>query len=260
MCFSCYKAAKMFSLALLIASAPPLYTVGLLTLEFWIIFLWRMKYNNWRYYVRGVDGYLLSPIFHFVFLFSLLSAPFPTIRSPGILTPKVYAGSVSYMCIVNYVIVYVACYVFDAKYVRNEMYVWVGLTAVTSLCIISGAIAFSYIPSGGHKGTFYKHLTFKEHMSTFIWDERVELSDHKNRKVRDRDGIRALLPLRYSIHYVPKEKLIDLYREKWEKWCADPPTWFDEEFKALVPRELLVGVDESLWGRKEMKSKDTTDN
>merc|ERR1711981_394514 len=51
-CFTCYKAAKMFSLALLIASAPPLYTVGLLALEFSIILLWRMKYNNWRWYSR----------------------------------------------------------------------------------------------------------------------------------------------------------------------------------------------------------------
>ena len=69
-----------------------------------------------------------------------------------------------------------------------------------------------------------------------------------------------MIPIWYSILYVPKEKLIELYGEKWAGWCADPPHWFDEEFKALVPRELLVGVDESLWGRKEMKSKDTTDN
>ena len=158
------------------------------------------------------------------------------------------------MCFINFAVVCVTYHVFDARDVLLESQAWLGLSAVTSLCIISGAIAFSYIPSGGHKGTFYKHLTFKEHMSTFIWDERVELSDHKNRKVRDRDGIRALLPLRYSIHYVPKDKLIKMYRDKWERWCAYPPPWFDEEFKALVPRELLVGVDKKLWGEEETTS------
>ena len=66
-----------------------------------------------------------------------------------------------------------------------------------------------------------------------------------------------MIPIWYSIHYVPKEKLIELYRGNWAGWCADPPHWFDEGFKALVPHELLVGVDKKLWG-EEMKPSDTT--
>ena len=35
---------------------------------------------------------------------------------------------------------------------------------------------------------------------------------------------------------------------RWAEWCEDPPEWFDDDFKALIPRVLLVGVDERLWG------------
>ena len=65
-----------------------------------------------------------------------------------------------------------------------------------------------------------------------------------------------MIPIRYSSPYVPKEKLIELYKEKWVGWCDDPPFWFDEEFKALVPRDLLVEVDKKLWG-DEAKLRDT---
>ena len=151
------------------------------------------------------------------------------------------------MCFINFAIVYATYRIFNAGDVLQESYSWIGLSAVTSLTVISGSIAFSYVPKS-HKHTFYKHRTSKEHLATFYWDERILASDAKNREVKDQDGIRAMLPLRYSIHYVPKEKLIELYRNNWKNWCADPPYWFDEEFKALVPRELLVGVDKKLWG------------
>ena len=250
-CFTCYKATKMFSLALLIASAPPEYTIGLLIIELFAILLWRKKYENWRFYGRGADGLSLGVLTHFTSYFSLLSAPFPIIRLPLLYTPKIYSGSLFYMCFVNFIIVYVAYNVFGARNVLLESQAWVGLIAVTSLFVISGAIAFSYVPKI-HKRTFYKHRTAKEHISTYIWNEKIHARDHKLRELRDRDGIRAMIPIWYSIHYVPKEKLIELYGENWAGWCADPPHWFDEEFKSLVPRDLLVEVDKKLW-RDETK-------
>ena len=66
-CFTCYKAAKMLSLALLISSAPPAYSAGLLVLEYFVILLWRKKYGNWRFYPRGTDAVNLSRKFFFFF-------------------------------------------------------------------------------------------------------------------------------------------------------------------------------------------------
>ena len=128
-----------------------------------------------------------------------------------------------------------------------ESQAWIGLIAVTSLTVISGSIAFSYVPKS-HKHTFYKQWTLKEHLATFNWDEKDLEFDAKNREVKDQDGIRALMVLWHSPIYLPKEKLIELYRNNWKNWCADPPYWFDEEFKSLVPRDLLVGVDKKFWG------------
>ena len=53
----------------------------------------------------------------------------------------------------------------------------------------------------------------------------------------------------FSLHYLPKGKLIDFFHGRWAVWCDDPPEWFDEEFREQVPRELLVKVDESLWAK-----------
>ena len=155
------------------------------------------------------------------------------------------------MCSINFIIVYVAYNVFGARNLVLESQAWLGLSAVTSLLVISGSIAFSYVPKS-HKHTFCKQRTLKEHLATFHWDEIFLQYDAKSRRVRDkdRDGIRALMVLWISPYYLPKEKLIELYRNNWNNWCADPPHWFDEEFKSLVPRDLLVGVDKKLWGDK----------
>ena len=248
-CFTCYKAAKMFSLALLIASAHPKYTIGLLAIECFVFFLWRRAYRNWRSYVRGADGRMLSFLMHFGLYFSLLSAPFPVIRLPHLFTPRIYAGVFIYMCFINFAIVFATYRVFDARDVLPESYSWIGLSAVTSLTVVSGAIAFSYVPET-HKKALYKHRTLKEHLSTYNWNEKELEFDARNREVKDQDGIRALMVLWISPHYLPKEKLIELYRDNWKKWSADPPYWFDDEFKSLLPRELLVEVDQKLWGEE----------
>ena len=153
------------------------------------------------------------------------------------------------MCFINFAIVFATYRVFDARDVLPESYSWIGLSAVTSLTVVSGAIAFSYVPET-HKKALYKHRTLKEHLSTYNWNEKELEFDARNREVKDQDGIRALMVLWISPHYLPKEKLMELYKEKWAGWCADPPYWFDKEFKALVPRELLVGVDKKLWGEE----------
>ena len=62
------------------------------------------------------------------------------------------------------------------------------------------------------------------------------------------------MSVRYSIHYLPKEKLIELYKTRWADWVVDPPEWFDADFRAMIPRELLVEVNPMLWEEAEVES------
>jgi hypothetical protein len=34
----------------------------------------------------------------------------------------------------------------------------------------------------------------------------------------------------------------------------DPPEWFDADFRAIIPRELLVEVDPMMWETAEVAS------
>ena len=79
-------------------------------------------------------------------------------------------------------------------------------------------------------------------------------TDHHKREVDTREAIQALMSVRYSLHYLPKEKLIELYKTHWADWVVDPPEWFDAEFRAMIPRELLVEVNPMLWEEAEVES------
>ena len=61
--------------------------------------------------------------------------------------------------------------------------------------------------------------------------------------------------IRYSLHYLPKEKLIEFYKIHWADWVADPPEWFDSDFRAMIPRELLVEVPPTIWEVQEEAEK-----
>ena len=249
-CFTCYKTAKMFSLALLIASSlSAKYCVGLLLIEHCALSLVRLGLKNLRIWVRDADGLLFTNLVNFGWYICLLAAPFPTCRWPHFLTPRIYSAGMLYMCTINFALVYVSYRAFDARNVLPESQAWVGLSAVTFLCVIFGVIAFNLIPQS-HRHTFYKHLTLRDHINLINWHEKAQEFDHKMREVTDQDGIRALMPLWISLYYLPTEKLIELYRDNWKKWSADPPYWFDDEFKSLLPRELLVEVDQKLWGEE----------
>ena len=128
----------------------------------------------------------------------------------------------------------------------TEPIAWLGLSIATAICLISGGISFSYVPSS-HRNTFYKQKTFKQHVATYWWNDKIWGKDHHNREVDNQEAVRALLGIRYSLHYLPKEKLIELYKNRWADWVADPPEWFDADFRAMIPRELLTEVPPMLW-------------
>ncbi|GMH62912.1 hypothetical protein TL16_g03585 [Triparma laevis f. inornata] len=242
--FSLYKLAKVSSLSLLVASSSFRYAVILLILESFGFLGWRMVYGNWRFYKRGLDGRGFSLFAHFGWYICLLSAPFLLARNPTFLTPRIYAGGLLYMLSVNFMILVFSYQVFDASAYLSQSEAWTGLSAITLLCLVSGGIAFHYVP-GSHKATFYKSLTFKEHVATFWWNDCRYSADHNYKITTDQQYIRAMIPLRWSHHYTPDDKIVAFYKDHWKDWCADPPDWFDEEFKSLVPEDLLAVVGET---------------
>ena len=106
---------------------------------------------------------------------------------------------------------------------------------LTAVCVAAGAGAYRYVPRS-HRRTFYEHLTFRRYVETFWWNEARHGVD-PNIEL-DTDGVRAGLPLWLSPHYLPTERCRAFYAENWAKWEEEEPEWFDEEFKAAVPKEL----------------------
>jgi len=135
---------------------------------------------------------------------------------------------------------------FNTHLYLTENVAWLALSVTTLIAIVSGGIFFSYVPES-HRKTFYEEKTWKEHLATFWWNEATSTIDHKHREVDTNEGVRALLSVKYSIHYLPTELLIEYYKRNWAEWVADPPEWFDADFRAMIPLELLVKVPENLW-------------
>jgi len=250
--FATYKAAKVASLSLLVASSSFSYAAILIVTEMMALLGWRKSYENLRVYRRGADGIIPSLLCHLCFYIALVAAPFPIIRLPTFLTPLIYARGLLYMLGVNFLIVYLSYHVLTPTNTPTThdipvSFAWTFLASTTLLCLLSGSVAFHYVPET-HKGSFFRHKTFQHHVATFTWNDQTHTTDLSHREIADRDLIRAQIPLWYSDHYIPKALLIAFYKSKWAGWCADPPDWFDDDFKADIPRHLLIEVDESLWG------------
>jgi hypothetical protein len=132
----------------------------------------------------------------------------------------------------------------------TEPVAWLGLSIATTICFVSGRISFNYVPVS-HRHTFYKQLTWKQHVATFWWNDSTFAVDHHHREVDTQEGVRAILPTWCSLHYLPKEELIEFYKNNWAGWVADPPEWFDADFRSMIPRELLAEVPSVLWEEVE---------
>ena len=237
--FGSYMGSKMFALGVLIVSANRVAFVPLwLAVEFGLLLGVRVLLGNWRFYRRGVDSVGSSMLAHLVFYIGLLAAPFPLLRNPAFLTPRGYSLGLLCMLCINFAFVGIAYRRFGGVDTVDETTAWAILLAATGVCVVAGAVAYRYVPAT-HKGTFYKHLTFKRHVETFWWNEARHDVDRKGRELDTQEGIRAFLPLGFSIHYLPKEKCKAFYEENWRRWEEEQPEWFDEEFKESVPKELL---------------------
>ncbi|GMH54626.1 hypothetical protein TrRE_jg11973 [Triparma retinervis] len=220
--FTLYKAVKVFSVAILIVSTSFRYAIILLILEWLGILAWRKSYENWRMYERGLDGVGFSLLIHLCGYLCLLAAPFPITRIPTFLTPRIYAGSLVYMLTINFGMIFFSYRVHDGIDFLTEGQAFLGLSLLTISCVISGRIAYHYVPES-HRGTFYKAWTFKDHVANYWWNDCVYSDDHHNRITTDQEYIRAAIPCWVSRHYVTEEKIIAFYNEHWNGWCEDPP-------------------------------------
>lgn len=82
--FTCYLAAKTFSLVILLTAADHGFVVPLiLFIEFFIFLGIRIRMSNWRLFIKGVDTIPISLLAHCICYISILSAPFPLFRMPG---------------------------------------------------------------------------------------------------------------------------------------------------------------------------------
>ena len=172
-------------------------------------------------------------VFHFGHYIGLLAAPFPVLRNPVFLTSRVYSAGLLYMLTINFVQVGIAYRHFGGIDTVDETTAWAILFTSTVVCVMAGAAAYRYVPTT-HKRTFYEHRSWKRHMETFWWNEARHDVDHKGRELDTQEGIRAFVPLWFSIHYLPMEKCKAFYEENWQRWEAEQPEWFDDEFRESV--------------------------
>ena len=243
-----YIMVKMFALSLFIAtSSSASWTGGLLGLEYAGLLIWRMQWKSWRLAGKGVDGAAPALFLHLIWYICLVAAPFPGIRAPSLITPRIYFIGQLYMLTINFVIVFVCFRVFNGIDFLEETHAWLMLSTATLLCLVSGGVSFYYVPNS-HRHTFYRQQTYKQYVEQFIWEEKMFVFDSNHREWTGHEAVRAFLPFFWSLRYLPKEKLIELYKDRWAIWCSDPPGWFDDDFKSMIPRELLYGVDEIFWG------------
>ena len=80
----------------------------------------------------------------------------------------------------------------NTKLHLTEPIAWLGLSIATAICLISGGISFSYVPSS-HRNTFYQQKTLKQHLTTYWWNDKTWGLDHHNREVDTQEAVRALL-------------------------------------------------------------------
>ena len=234
--FSTYIGAKMFALSVLVARGGVAVVGGWLFTEFVILLGVRVGITNWRIYRRGADTVWLSMLVHLALYIGLLSAPFPLLRNPTFLTSRVYSGGLLYMLLANFAQVGTAYRCYDLGTV-DETTAWGVLVALAAVCVAAGAGAYRYVPRS-HRRTFYEHRTFRRHVETFVWNEAKHRRDNKGWELDTQEGIRACIATWCSTYYLPTERCRAFYAENWARWEEEPPEWFDEEFKAAVPREL----------------------
>jgi len=221
-------------------------------------------FQNFLVFKRITNPVAISFLTNFGWYFSLLAAPFPIIRTPTLLTPRVYALGLGYMMASNFVILFVSYRVLshdDGGSLLPESTAWKFLSAFTLTALTTGAYAFHLVPNS-HKGTFYKHRSFHDHIRQFHWRQKTAGVDHHLRPYDGLIATRALLPTWCSDYYLPKEQLVEFFTEEWPKWCNEerPGEWFDDDYRDMIDKSYLINVPEENWEGGRSRDMDALDS
>jgi hypothetical protein len=187
----------------------------------------RVKMHNFRGYLQGTDNITFSVIAHIILSLSLLVAPFPTIRSPSMVTPVLYCAMVATVTAMNTV----ACVAMTPPLALQTH--CIVTTALLIGCIGGGVVSIVLVPSH-MKRSFFVHVTQRDYVRNFIWDEQVSCDDHKQRSISSREGIRATLITWCAYPYIPHELVTQHLNDNWDAWQESPPEFFDDEFVEMA--------------------------
>lgn len=225
-----YLISKSYTFTIFALASPSVtYPMMVMAAECMILFAVRFYYKNWRFYRKGADGAAFSIAAHCFIYMCLFAAPFPTIRNPALLTPRIYACSVAYMMLVNFPILIWSYSVLDAyTYCKIPfLYSILGVLCSTLLTFSSGALSFYYVPID-IKPSFYKCQTMHQYISDWWWDNAKIDYIENSVYINSLNSMRANLPNWCSSHYLPLNKLKNLFEKKDELWKSSDMQWYDD--------------------------------
>ena len=200
--------------------------------------------------MHGLDATVPSLIVHVGLYLSSVAAPFPFIRFPGWLGPRLYMVSACYQTVASSLMLLVAFSLEDGRDLPQPE-LWALLSAATGMTLVGAGLMATFVRRE-YRHTFYKvgknlrgkhritatqycyqrfttlpyaheptHLQHKSLKSllTWAWLERTECSYG--------DGTNASRAnvLNFATWAWPASDQVRGWLENWEQWERDPPEW-----------------------------------
>ena len=81
-------------------------------------------------------------------------------------------------------------------------------------------------------------------MATYWWNDCFYDRDHNHQITTDQKYIRAAIPIRFSPHYTPNDKILDFYKEHWNDWCRD--TYIERQRIEVIFSNLQLRISQAL--------------
>ena len=207
--------------------------------------LLRFAIGNWRWYNRGGDSTILSLVFHFFSSYPvMLAAPFPVFRHPLFLSPLLYSGYITWsLFAANPLMLALAFHFDDEPAGMSQRVVWGVLGSATALSVLATLAAFVLMESS-FRSTFYRHRTMATHVREHYWMRETKWDRTPVISNDDLDAVRAQTLSNYATAYWPTDFARQWVREGWARWLSNPPVWFTEQWRALIPEEWFDGDED----------------
>ena len=247
---SCYTAARMLSLGVLITTALERWSwssvafvlpLSWAAAECGVLAVARVRAGNWRFWRRYLDeGVVLHLMLHLVVYVAMTTTPFPLLKMPVSLGGS-YFSTLACVVASNVAMVAVAYGVFGGVEALPAPWAWAMLGGLALTAMAGGAVVVVAAPAKMRK-TFFEGSNWKEHVASWWWDGALSRKlkiDGNQVEVYGHEAVRATLPVWCARHTLPIEKLKDLYAARWAAWEADPPHWFTPAFQELIYDDLV---------------------